>query len=144
MAVDTKYAISRLSLKDPAVSDELPSQTLTATSDSSKLEAQLADSKTDAKEEDRIPPDDEDAEEEVDAMETEAGLEKLTESTIHTVMEHLGLGGGAVGMTMDPEEVEKLRREMEEQLALMSRHGDGEVCRKVLVHVWKPVIGLGL
>lgn len=136
MAVDTKYAISRLSLKDPTVSEELPSQTIIATSDSSKLEAQLADSKTDAKEEDHTPPDD-DAEEDVDAMETEAGLEKLTESTIHTVMEHLGLGGGAVGMTMDPEEVEKLRREMEEQLALMSRHGDGEVggkCR-VLVHV---------
>ena len=126
MAVDTKYAISRFSLKDPAASDELPSHTLTATSDSSKLEAQLADANTEAKEEDHTPPDD-DAEEDVDAMETEVGGEKLTESTIHTVMEHLGLGGGAVGMAMDPEEVGKLRREMEEQLALMSRHGDGEV-----------------
>ncbi|XP_030850211.1 midasin [Strongylocentrotus purpuratus] len=111
--------------EDPAVSDELPSQTLTATSDSSKLEAVPTDANTDTKEEDHTSPDD-DAEEDVDAMETEAEGEKLTESTIHTVMDHLGLGGGAVGMTMDPEEVEKLRREMEEQLALMSRHGDGE------------------
>nr|XP_054753036.1 midasin-like isoform X1 [Lytechinus pictus] len=111
--------------EDPTVNDELPSHTLLTASDSTKLEAPPTDTNPETKDEDHTQQD-EDAGEDDDTMETEARGERPTESTIHTVMEHLGQGAGAAGAVMDPEEVEKLRREMEEQLALMNRHGDGE------------------
>ncbi|XP_072178223.1 midasin-like [Diadema setosum] len=108
------------------MSDQLPSKKVAATTGLSKLEAPSADDRdTTAEEgdEDWMPPDDQ---AESDAMATEGDGERPTESTIHTAMEHLG--PHLPDAVLDPEEVERLRREMEEQLALIGskESGDGE------------------
>ncbi|XP_071480621.1 midasin-like [Diadema antillarum] len=109
------------------VSDQLPSKKVAATTGLSKLEAPSADDKdttADEGDEDQTPPDDQ---KESDAMATAEGdRERPTESTIHTAVEHLG--PHLPDVVLDPEEVERLRREMEEQLALIGskESGDGE------------------